>query len=164
MAGYILTTAILCRASLRMEEGKEKVDGLRRTEVITKAILGIMLQMGTENILTLADISTKGNGKIISQMEKDKHYTLADQDIMANFWIIKNMEKESSSKMEKCMTVAFPIIKWMAMAFSNCKMVKDMKDNGFKIRKMELAYTLGRTEVYTKEFTSKERDKVKEKW
>jgi hypothetical protein len=164
MAAYILTMAILCRASLKMEEGKEKVDGLRRTAVITKVILEIMSQMDMENTLILVDIGTKDNGKIIFQTVKDKHYTLTDLDIMVNFWIIKNMEKESLSKMEKCMTVVFPIIKWMAMAFFNCKTVKGMRDSGFKIRKMELEYTLGLTEVSIKEFTSKERDKGKEKW
>jgi hypothetical protein len=85
MVDYILTMAILCRASLKMEEGKEKVDGLRRTAVITKVILEIMLQMDTENTLILADISTKDNGKIIFQTVKDKHYTLTDLDIMVNF-------------------------------------------------------------------------------
>lgn len=85
MVDCILTTVILCRANLKTEEEKVKVDGLKKMEAIMKVILEIMLLMGMENTSILADINIRVNGKIIFQMEKAKHYIQMDQDIMANF-------------------------------------------------------------------------------
>jgi len=51
MGDCILIMEILWKESSRTEEGREKADGLRRMEGITKEILRIMLQMAMESTL-----------------------------------------------------------------------------------------------------------------
>ena len=85
---------IISRGNLLMEGVKEEVGTLRKMEVISKGILGIMLLMVLENTSIDRDTSIKVYGRIIWQMVKEKLTTLMEVVIMVNFLTIKDMEKE----------------------------------------------------------------------
>ena len=56
------------------------------------------------------------------------------------------------------------ITKWMVSEFYNFKMGNDIKANGSIIKNMDLDSTNGRTDVFIRAATSKEKEMEKEKW